>query len=158
MTEDYEEEVSGGAAITTPKASRKQFSSSRVGLASANYIKESTKNVSSFGEHRVSQSSQNRNKGNKVRSSMGLINAGKKVMTRQMTSDGAWVIHEDSVSMTNTASLARIVSQGSRGRNTLLNPDGSKMTSDDFVRNGYAMRDTGCAPAIHGFGLSQTAL
>lgn len=47
---------------------------------------------------------------------------------------------------------------GPRGRNTLLNPDGTKMTSDDFVRNGYRMRDTGGAPAIHGFGLSQTAL
>lgn len=47
---------------------------------------------------------------------------------------------------------------GPRGRNTLLNPDGTKMTSDDFVRNGYRMRDAGGAPAIHGFGLSQTAL
>ena len=47
---------------------------------------------------------------------------------------------------------------GLRGRNTLLNPDGTKMTSDDFVRNGYRMRDAGGAPAIHGFGLSQTAL
>ena len=47
---------------------------------------------------------------------------------------------------------------GPRGRNTLMNPDGSKMTSEDFVRNGYQMKASGGPPAIQGFGLSQTAL
>lgn len=47
---------------------------------------------------------------------------------------------------------------GIRGRNTLLNPDGTNMTSEDFVRNGYAMKASGGPPAIAGFGLSQTAL
>jgi len=82
---------------------------------------------------------------------MGLISAGKRVLMKQMTSEG-------SVSNTNTVSYARLVPPGPRGRNTLLNPDGTKMTSDDFVQNGYAMRDQGSAPAIQKFGLSQTAL
>ena len=82
---------------------------------------------------------------------MGLITAGKKVIIKESQTS------ENSVSNTTPSALVRLPA-GPRGRNTLMNPDGSKMTSEDFVRNGYQMRDTGCAPAIQGFGLSQTAL
>ena len=74
----------------------------------------------------------------KLRTSMGLVTAGRQLMT----SDGA---------STNKSSRIPL---GPRGRKTLMNPDGSKMTSDDFVRNGYAMKENGGNPAIQSFGLS----
>ena len=90
----------------------------------------------------------------KVRSSMGLISAGHKIMSKSSRHIGSETGESAANANLNQSALVPL---GPRQRTHLCNHDGTEMTTEDYLRMANDMKQ-GKQPAIQNFGLEQTAL